>query len=491
MSVGTPQLQYHVPYYSQPLQDGQDDIHSHWHVILTTTGKHFYFNSKLKTSHWQLHDIKTVYGFETVEWDEFVNCIEYDEVAVLAAKIRGLKGLGLQNQNQQHIVDEKQEEAVPEKITEHSDNEASAGENSDDKHDSDSEVDEEARDEYISNLLKEEGFIKSPEPETEQSDGEKQHPAGGLVGYSSSEEEEEEEEDEEENEELEASALEKDGKQINTGDVSAQDSEQRHVEEGSDSEDEVNADLDLSLSDGEDAISGTSLRDEFVRLLESLGGKISIYDSWPMIEEELISELVQHAEFYSVKSIQEREEIFNGWVQQQLGEVKADSPSPIQEPEPQKYPSPPIEYFRILQDFKSDIKKMYYQEFFNQHQERLQELELTKREKENLYREFKVMITDFSQYERKIKKSKSYDPNQNLKKAELLKFLKQRRSTIQSVLAANSAAEGMQVNDHFAKWILFLNANEFPADIAENCTNFIVGDEKRLQCYEEVFCDDK
>lgn len=421
---GSPKFQYHIPFA------GENPIHDHWHVIITSTSKHFYFNSAVKKSLWQLADIQQQY--QDLPWTRFVACINFDQLAILFAKARGLKGLDESHYYRENQTREKNKESLDKEVNKDNDVKKPAqpepSNPSEVEHESqlELEVDFEAQNAFIADLLKEEGYIKPQEKV--------------ILGYSSSEEESEGEDDGDEGDE---------------GD---------EADEGED----LSNGLDLSLPDD------TSLptKSEFFDVLNQLKPKISIYEPWSMVEEELISELALFPAFYAIDGSQ-RELIFDEWCAQQEDTLP-------NEPElAQKYPTPTIVLYKLFQEYKRDIKLLYYQQFFNQHIQEFNEIDLSNKEKEKLYAKFKTMLSDFSKFERAAKKEKLYDSSVNLKKLRLQQFLSEHKEW--------DKKGQVEKKDHsFDTWIAILNDCNVPEHIAESNINFIVGDDKRLECYEEI-----
>ena len=459
---GTPKFQYHIPY------EGEDPIHNQWYIIITTTSRHFYFNYTIKRSFWQLYDIRQQY--QDLPWNHFIDSIEFDLLAVLFAKSKGLKGLDESFYYKKSVSSKKgqrsSKEVVPDISSEKQPEAAEVNflENPDKELQLDLEVEEEvdveAQNEFIANLLKEEGFIRPVETV--------------ILGYSSSEEEEEDkidEKDEKDEIEKESQITEPTGQETNNSDSNDLSPSTDH-----------NIGLDLSLSDDETndpnlADIPESSKDDFINVLNQLKPKISIYEPWPMVEEELISELALFPGFYSIDDISQRELIFDEWCSQQ-----ETSPAPSQPEQIQTYPTPPIELYKFLQEYKRDIKLLYFQEFFNQHLEDFNDIDLSNKEKEQLYLKFKNMLSDFSKYERSAKKEKRYDLNVNLKKLRLEQFLEAEINK-----NSNDKAPLDPESTSFDRWIAILNFHDVPKNVAESNINFIVGDDKRLECYQDMF----
>jgi hypothetical protein len=465
---GTPKFQYHIPY------EGEDPIHNKWYIIITTTSRHFYYNSTINRSFWQLYDIRQQY--QDLPWNHFIDAIEFDLLAVLFAKSKGLKGLDESFYYKKTVTSKKDQrgskEVVPEIPSEKQPEaiEVNFLENLDKELQLDLEVEEEvdveAQNAFIANLLQEEGFIKPVETV--------------ILGYSSSEEEEEEEEEGEEEKEIE-DEIDEIEEESQIAEPTGQDTNNIDSNDLSPSTDH-NIGLDLSLSDDETNDAKLteipeSSKADFINVLNQLKPKISIYEPWSMVEEDLISELALFPGFYSIDDISQRELIFDEWCSQQ-----ETSPHPNQPEQIQTYPTPTIELYKFLQEYKRDIKLLYFQEFFNKHLEDFNDIDLSNKEMEQLYIKFKNMLSDFSKFEKSAKKEKGYDLNVNLKKLRLEQFLAEAEFNKNTREMAPSDPESTS----FDKWIAILNVHDVPQHIAESNINFIVGDDKRLQCYQDI-----
>ncbi|EMG49128.1 hypothetical protein G210_0177 [Candida maltosa Xu316] len=183
----------------------------------------------------------------------FVDSINFDEIGLLMAKSRG--------------VSFKKKEEVPKELP-------------------------------IDNTPKEEEIVIENIQQQEEPVQPKQKPKSILQGYSSSEEEESEDEHDINIDELTSQAIAE---------------YQKPDEPASESEEEDNESLDLSV----DEESTNTAEQDFINLLGRFSNKISIYDPWDLIEEELINEFSQNPEFFAISSKQERESIFQKWCSNQ------------------------------------------------------------------------------------------------------------------------------------------------------------------------------
>lgn len=513
--TGTPVFQYKIP-------------HEAWYLILTSSGLHFYFNKSKRKSYWQLYDI-----FEDnpdIDQNEFIKCINMEDVAVLMSRVNGLKGLdgyffNKSKRNEKDVqtkstyVDSKNTSSRGDEGVEEETIDKQETMESEEEEEEEVEYDKDAKEEFIRNLLLEEGFLKE---EAEKKD--EDTPGGLNLGYSSSEDESEAEEYQgikkdqgddneeeirhnevhdsklkntnEENDETETyqdQSDEKDyeahnegqNKEKNGSGQSEEDRDEHNIPgaDADDSDDETQNNLGLDLSLSEEEIDTTK---DFFRLLDCYKDKISVYDPWFLIEEELLTELITKPEYYSIDDSSERERIFNQWCKIQ----QAESQETIADADVERsevYPTVTQMYFRYLQNHKKELKKYFYSEFSTKFSNEIDITfgELLAKERESCYRQYKIMITDYAEYEKKMKKSGLNDAN--LKKLKLITFLNKNSKNLpnnakrEDVLKVENSTE-----DAFNKWAKICNLYNIPTSIGNNVENFIVGDEKRLQSYIET-----
>lgn len=392
-----------------------------WYIVVTDTSNHFYFNNDDKCSYWQLYDLQEQYG---IDISKFVESINFDELSVLMAKSRGVNIQIKEEEEEEELsklVDTKEEEIIIENV-------------------------------------QSTPAVSSPSPPQQQ----QEKPQGILTGYSSSEDDEEEEEKEE--------------IPINLDEITEKAIAQYKSQEDeqlSDDEDDNNS-LDLSLDDND---SSNSIKQDFMNLLNQFSGKFSVYDSWDLIEEELIEEFVKYPEFLAILSKQEREKIFQKWCSQQEEEDEdgESNKDVVTEENTGIFPTPKIKFLEFLQDFKLDIKDSFYQSFYATNYIKINEVDLLPSIKESIFRNYKLMLNDFTKFAKNYKKQNK-NSNQNVKVMKLNEFLKGKLSG------------SFTINDNlspFDNWINLLNENGISAEIAENEINFLVGDEKRLNSYIE------
>lgn len=466
---GTPLFHYKIPY-------------DEWYIIVTSKGIHFYFNKTLRKSYWQLHDV-----FEdnpSIDKNNFINSINVEDVSILMSKVNGLKGLeGYFFKSVSH-VDIEPDKQVEENESAHEEVEEVFENNTDSESEDEEQIheyDHEGQEDFVRNLLLEEGYIKEQEPDT------KGDASNGLnLGYSSSEDELEDE-DAQENEGKE-SGTEKSIHENESDDLVDKDTSQDQnveldaVDENStDDENQNNLDLDLSISD-----DGGSTADDFFNLLDCFKDRISIYDPWFLVEEELLSELITKPEYYSINDANEREKLFSQWCKIQQDENPESDGNAIGADEP--YPTATQIYYRFLQDHKKELKKLFYAEFRSEfaNEFELSFHELLPKEQENLYRQYKIMITDYAEYEKKAKRNNP--SNVNLKKQKLDTFLNKCKDTFLPLKVSEEEIRQIEdsAKDAFDKWAKLCNMYNIPLSVCNSVENFIVGDEKRLQSYIEL-----
>ncbi|KAK6205358.1 uncharacterized protein RJT21DRAFT_117830 [Scheffersomyces amazonensis] len=501
---GLPQSQYKIPYISKK----SDDINSYWYVILTTTNVHFYFNSQSKEAYWQLGDFRHL--FEDDEWETFISAFEFNELSLLFARnigfnwIRNEKKID-EDEAIQHVEISQEDELDINDIDETVDSEHER-----------EVVDEVVVDEdLVRDILREGGYLNKTgsagaEDDPNISSPESQSPkplvqSGGIgisLGYSSSEEDDEDDDEEEEKEEEEEEKgpeqnheAEEDSN-INEGlDLSVDDHEENS---------DLNVGLDLSIDDQEEL----EQNDDFIKLLDTFKSRISVYDSWALVEEELISEFVKYPEYYSIEDGKAREQIFNNWIIERQKEESAldvdedsgnevDEDSEVdseQEIYSEKYPTPTLEYFKLLQQYKKEIKSLVYQQFYNSHFKEINSIALSSKEKDSIYRSFKTMLTNQTQFEKSYKKEHP-DSKINLKKLKLDEYLqtciehfKDHIEEIKTFLTLNPGfATNITEEEAFSTWIKLINNTNIGEQVAENNINFVVGDVKRVQSYIELY----
>ena len=464
--------QYTIPYEHGP---GAGE----WRIIFTEDG-HFYFNPVLRRSYWQIADLCKAYP--EINIDEFVQSISFEDVAVLSALVKGfnLNDYLVSEKTKEKTEDktkEKTKEKTKDKTEEKTEEKTKEKTEVNDKVQGEdelfeSELEEENklfetdkdRDEFLANLLKEEEEGKTSEdrslesPSHEEKGAQNQQPQVLVLGYSSDEETSDEEIG---NNSVNTS------NDVKTNDVKTSDMDNNSPESHEIlNDDSDNLSLDLSV---DEAAPST---EEFLSLLDRFKDQISVYDPWDIVEEELASELIQNPEYFSLAA-EQREAAFNQWC-----EMHAKDQDPVETEAKDISINPTLQYLRLLQDYKKDIKKKYFPEFYAEHVEELNEIDLPRRTKENVYVALKRMLVDFEQYERKEKKIRKDGPN--LKVMHLKLFLQENKNKKES----GTISEPVPQDNYFEAWVKMVN-DRVPEDVVHNVRNFIVGDEKRYHIYRE------
>lgn len=400
------------PWLLHPIPYGQ------WFLVVTDNARHFYYNQESNKSYWQLSD---VFEDTTVNKDEFLKCLDFDQVAVLMAKVRGLKmddrtepknvlkasiktpetdDLN-QDENTNESVDD---EAIMVKSSKDSDSESNEEDWTSES--VSSQKDQESTEAMLRGFLQEEGIAAKPNL---------------LEGYSSD------------------SDSDSDDSQLDTLDL----------------------DLNVPVAD----------REQFLEMLSSLGDTIDKMDPWFLVKEELAGEFAQDSRYFSVTVEKQREQLYNEWVQENVSENEPTGES--------SNPSQAQSLFNFLLQHKKAIKKSHYQEFLLEHAE-LADLQLPPKLKESLFRQFKVMLLDQEEYERSAKKKQDYDPATNLKRERLQRFLQDSKFE-----PATVDLQDITGTTDFEKWVSLCKIANVPERIHDSPYNFVVGDEKRWEVYKQ------
>ncbi|GEQ67207.1 hypothetical protein JCM33374_g871 [Metschnikowia sp. JCM 33374] len=450
-----------------------------WYVVVAKGASHFYFDSETGTSVWQLSD---------TDIDDFASKVNFDELGILFAKANGLR-IG----PAEHVRKKRRLSGSREHVTQ--------PEVGDDVYDIVSDLPEvrsspkrEHSQEETSLLSRKEGADSSPaeksiedapigseeaEQDDEVSDIDarpdvlKSTPAGLDLGYSSSEEDEDLSE-----EHKEAADSGSDGH------ADSPQSEHSFDNEDSGSEQDVNSGLDLGFeSDGDEPGQdpNDTARHEFEALLDEHKAEISTYDPWFLVEEELLPKFSQNPAFYAVPDAVTREKIFDEWV---VSRTNAHSKSQQSAKSCGKYPTPKLLLLRYLQEYKPEVKKMYYGEFYKKHAagiDAITELAPTINP-ENVYRELRVTLNDYAAYERSAKK---HNVAGNLKVAHVEAYLRQKLTQYSGKLG-DAAVAAHEETSFFDRWMHLCNELSLPEAVVCDATNFILGDEKRFAGYLRV-----
>ncbi|KAI5960973.1 uncharacterized protein KGF55_004240 [Candida pseudojiufengensis] len=443
-----------------------------WFIIITNTQHHFYFNSNDLNSFWQLSDIEKFYNNNIDINDNEVNeneqhisklieNIEFNELGLLFAKSRGLdvkildESEGdLKNQANQEI-DENEEEEVEEE-----------------------EEEEEFIYENKDPSTEKQTISTSVESESEKKQEESKS-TGILAGYSSSEEDdiEGEEEEKEEEEEKAKPTFAQDYVEIEDLVSKILDQEQTDEESSDDGNDDNS--LDLSLDDNDDEKTN-DINEEFKQILNQYSDEISSYEPWELVEEKLNSEFLKFPSYHSINSNKQKEEIFKQWLKERDSKPNGDDENEEIDEENlsfKTFPTPTLLYKSLLQSKKDEIKSMIYPNFYTKNYLEINDIKLTKLEKEENFRNFKIFLNEFSKEEKTYKKQNPLFKD-NYKVFKLNEFLKNQNLTLTTQFEVDSNLS------FFENWINLLNnLNGLDESIVEDNINFIVGDEKRLNSY--------
>lgn len=482
-----------------------------WHVIVNDDAGHFYFNSDTRLSVWQLADTG-------VEPAHIAGKINFDELAVLFAKARGLRvktrrsetpsktsGAGdtatLHAVREQHPASPSAQQKDEQFVQDFEFNFEQDSEDDTQQHDATTDllrsvleenniyiVDEQVADETGA----EDGLVTANISEG----GSSLPKAGGTgipLGYSSSEESDD---DSEAEQAAHASKLNNRTEAVNdeNGGGDDQPSGLDGLNFGSDSglsdqldltiddsdNDQLDIDEKLDLTVGTDAISKEDV-DAFKELLNEHKDDISIYDPWFMVEEQLLPKIATRSAYYAVRDEATREQIFSSWAAEATSESSNKA----------KYPTSELLFYQFLQEHKNDVKKLYYSEFVNSHAEAMSRLvqDHPHINPEQLYRLLRVTLVDFAKYERE---HKHRDRTTNLKVLHVQQFLGCHRGQLNRKASQTTAQldKSLVELSLFERWIQLLNSHDIPESIAHDARNFVLGDEKRLACYQEALNDD-
>ncbi|KAI5952564.1 hypothetical protein KGF54_003431 [Candida jiufengensis] len=410
---------------------------SSWYIVITNTSKHFYFNNKDGNSFWQLSNIEEFYK-STIDINNLVSKINFDEVSLLFAKSKGLKV---------ELLEE------PEVVTD--------------------EIDVQEEDENLDNNQGDEEFVYendniSIKPVTEEVP--KQKNSGILAGYSSSEEEDEEEDEVDEPDKSKEYTN-------NYEDIVSKVLDQQQVEEES-SDNESNNSLDLSLEKEEETVDSTT---QFKELLNRYSSQIDYFDPWNLVEEKLSSEFIKSPSYHVIGSTKIKEEIFKQWLYERTDvELEKYNDENLEEYKQITFENlslpPKLTYLSLFQNSKDDVKSMLWPNYYSKYYKKINSIKLTKSKKEEIFRDFKNFIIDFANSEKQYKKSNP-DFKENYKIFKLNEFLNNqniRRSVDYKIDSKHTL---------FENWLCLMHYNNISSKIAKNNINFVVGDEKRLNSY--------
>lgn len=499
-----------------------------WLIVVTNGGGHYYFNRESGTSVWQLSE---------TDITDLSLRIDFDELAILFGKANGYvlpqteKDVSIfkkRNTISETPVNSVNSAGVtsmdhPEPIVADEVNEVE----DDTEFNKDTVVNEDAEVIEVNEVNKDTIYKESIEKLIDSVD--KPILMSLNLGYSSDSEDSDDDE-----KELEKKIIEQNSDNDNGKDLVRKEGEIEHeVKNGNenfnqlDSENEnenelenenVNAGLDLGFSSDDDNVPSdnetgnvTSSNEKFFQLLDENAQDIDIYDPWFLVEEELLPKLITQPEYYGVAE-GSREELYNQWVEMRQtrkasnldcgdqipssGTEKHLSPDqPVEENVEQscssKYPSSTQLFYQYLQTYKSEVKKCYYGEFLRGHHKELETLisEHGISDPEQLYRKLRVTLNDFAKHEKELKKNKSNpgiggtQSNGNAKVDHVVSFL----ASSKILIVPQKTLELNQQTPLFEQWVQICNFYDVPSRVANSATNFILGDDKRLNCYKNLF----
>lgn len=479
-------------------------LETSWLIIVTENAGHFYYNKKTQESVWQLSETNIT---------NFSSRIDFNELAILFGKANGAlyppvsKNLD-SGQSKKKKSDDKSKPFVSQ----------DGGEDFPLVSNVEELIEASKSDKDIETSFQIDPISAVPTLQSEISDlgSTEEKPLGLDLGYGSSESDESGTDDDDQNDDQNENAS---GESDNDSDINA------GLDLGFNSDDEFGSDNNKDLGEPEEVKEQS--RQQFNKLLDEFSSDISIYDPWFIVEEELLSKLVLRPEYFEVgESL--REEFYNSWAKTKqeisadagticvsldsnsnsdadlasLAKLKSDNKanSKTQEKHTNStplYPTTTQLFYKFLQNYKTDVKKLYYLDFAKLHHTEVSQM-LSKigiSNPEEVYRKLRVSLNDFSKLEREAKKSKSTHISNsvssisgegNLKVLYLWNFL------INAKVPQNKdevLAPEIGPVIPFNQWIRICNHHRIPLLVANSPVNFVLGDEKRLQCYKDYFND--
>ena len=438
------------PLFTYPIQG------TTWFIIVAEGASHFYFNSKTGVSVWQISETGI---------DDFASKVDFDDLAVLFAKANGFR-IGVPEKNEKKRKSLERGSDLKRRETENAlgckdqveADKAAEIEPSENTTRDKSDVDEGASTKRILDHQ----VVDEEEDDPNSGDISKaQNEHQGLdLGYSSTEDDND---SVEENENLTSES------------IAASSSH----EALSESDEGVNSGLDLAFESDDDASGNDdSSKQDFISLLEELKGDISIYDPWFLVEEELLPKFSQRSAYYGLSDPKAREHAFDEWVASKVSEKQSNKTMDG------KFPTQKLRFLRYLQDFKAEVRQMYFLDFCKKHSAEIDALsaELSEIKLEQVYRELRVTLNDYADSEKAEKKEGTKG---NLKVAHVEAYLRRKLvgHTLPREMFGSEEGENM---DFFDRWINLCNKLDLPEHIVCDTTNFILGDEKRLASYLRV-----
>ncbi|CAK9439103.1 uncharacterized protein LODBEIA_P33270 [Lodderomyces beijingensis] len=210
-------------------------------------------------------------------------------------------------------------------------------------------------------------------------------------------------------------------------------------------------------------------KSKLIDVLNSLSGQISEYDAWDLVQNKL-SDQLHHVN--ALLSDHNQQKIFTEWINDRktvevLNEI---------------YPTEKIKLLSLLQSHKDEVRNSYYPNFYNYHYLQLNTIQLSTSEKETTFRKYKNFVNEFASFEKKFKQSNKNAVG-NVKVMKVDEFL---HTALKLKLKHEHDFTQMDNLSDFDNWIRLLNYYDVDLDIAEDETNFLLGDEKRLKCYMDA-----
>lgn len=499
-----PLLQYRIPF--QP----NHPIHSTWYVVVTDTLQHFYFLQALRRSYWQLADVQCAFPQDTdlgIDVDALAAAIDFDAVAILMAKARGAvprdKNARLSLHSKPHT--NAHLGSAPHHETQRSQSDLGDPESGHTKDNEEQHPDNDNDQDYneYNEPLPDNHNDQDPDEHNESlpDDHDDQYPDEHDESLPDDHDDQcpnDRDRDHEDSVPLRSTPP-LSQSQVDSNATGTLGAIQGYSSSDSECEDEVACSGEIAcpgnsphspiLSECNDEISDTELEkshQEFKRLLTNFKSRISTYEPWFLVHEELMADFVQCPEYFAVTDEQVREQLFHDW----CSDAQSHKSDLDNKQLPQPYPTSPILFFRFLQQHKEAVKRLFFGEFKLKFRDSLSAFEqLPRARMESCFRQYKIMITDFAAYEKRTKESPHYDLSVNLKRQKLIQFLESHLEDLKHAFEKVSLPPlaTSQDDDDFSKWIHLVNHANLAKSVVEHVTNFIVGDEKRYECYALLY----
>ncbi|KAI5950629.1 hypothetical protein CANMA_005289 [Candida margitis] len=423
---------------------------SAWYIIITDTSHHFYFNAKDGHSYWQLSDLAENYN--DINTKQLLSSVNYDQLGLLFAKARGLR------------------------VETSRSGKCDRGNGGDDtirqgQKDVSDEVEIVYQNEYTQDDANE--IAGEPAVNIQDSDSSALPSKGIVFGYSSSEDDDDDEENDELSQENQQKALPK--KKDEVDNIVSQVLHQNEDEqEQSDNESQIS--LDLSVDEEEELKNNNTTVHEFRQMLNNFASSFSSFDSWDIIEDQLVGEFIKYPVYHSIGSREEKREIFQNWLDSRDDDNEESNTSASHDVDA-IFPTEKMLFLSLLQQHKDQVKTSFYQEFYTANYKEMNNIDLPKLTKEDTYRNYKKFILDFAKFEKDFKKTTEYTKGVNVKVMKLQEYLSSRSDFPSGVYTIDSNLS------FFKNWVQLLNQYFDDVTIAESEINFLLGDEKRLHSY--------